>query len=102
VTQVTRAALSGLPGAVATATVVADLATRELSVVVEGADHALSVRLLDPLGALAASGGALLEGSGISGLDALPAVPGVYSVQVIDPKGGARAVEISVAKTVGD
>jgi hypothetical protein len=102
VTQVTRASLSGLPGAVATATVVADLATRELSVVVEGADHALSVRLLDPLGALAASGGALLEGSGISGLDALPAVPGVYSVQVIDPKGGARAVEISVAKTVGD
>ena len=102
VTQVTRATLSGLPGAVAIATVTTDLATRELSVVVEGADHALSVRLLDPLGALAASGGALLEGSAYSGLDALPAAPGVYSVQVIDPKGGAKAVRISVAKTVAD
>jgi len=82
--------------------VVTDLATRELSVVVEGADHALSVRLLDPLGALVASGGALLEGSGSSGLDAIPGAAGVYSVQVIDPTGGTGAVAISVAKAVSD
>jgi hypothetical protein len=102
VTEVTYATGSGLPGAIATATVVTDLATRELSVVVEGADRALSVRLLDPLGELVASGGALLEGSGFSGLDAIPGAAGVYSVQVIDPTGGTGAMAISVAKAVSD
>jgi hypothetical protein len=99
-TRVTRAVLTGLPGASATATVVADLATREISVVVEGSSHALAVRLLDPLGVLAGSGGALLQGSPLSGLDAVPAAPGVYTVQVIDPAGGTGAIRISVAETM--
>jgi hypothetical protein len=37
---------------------------------------------------LAGSGGALLQGSPLSGLDAIPAAPGVYTVQVIDSTGG--------------
>lgn len=98
-TQVQVKALSGLPGALATATVAADAASEEISVVVSGAAKPLAVRLLDPLGGLLGSGGALLEGSPLSGLDAKPSLPGLYTVQVIDTSGGTQSVEISVATT---
>jgi hypothetical protein len=100
VTTVSPALLSGLPGAATTATVVADLTTREISVVVEGSANPLSVKLLGPSGGVAGVGGALLSGTGISGLDALAAVPGVYTVQVVDQVGGAGAVKVSIARTV--
>ena len=77
-----------------------DAATEELSVVVAGSAKPLLVRLVGPGGGLLASGGALLSGSALSGLDAKPALAGVYTVQVIDQLGGAKAIEISVAKTV--
>jgi hypothetical protein len=99
VTELHARTLSGLPGALATAAVTAGGGTEEISVVVSGGGSPLSVRLLDPLGGLLASGGALLGGSALSGLDARPAIPGVYTIQVIDTSGGAGAVEISVART---
>ncbi len=68
--------------------------------VVEGSDHPLEVQLLAPAGLPLASGGALLAGSPISGLDAAVSVPGTYVVRVIDPTGGSGAVTVSVARTV--
>jgi PA domain-containing protein len=100
VTQVSSALLGGLPGAVATATVMADPATEEISVVVEGSAKPLAVRLLGPAGNLVASGGALLDGQGFAGLDAPAAAAGLYTVQVVNQIGGAGAVQISVARTV--
>ncbi len=97
VTQVTPALLSGLPGAVAVATVNADAATQEISVVVDGSSQPLTVRLLSPAGGLVGSGGALLAGQPLSGLDAKAATAGLYTVQVL---GGTGAVKISVARTV--
>lgn len=47
-----------------------------------------------------ASGGALLDGFTVSGLDAASLLVGLYTVQVIDEAGGTEAVEISVARTV--
>ncbi|HEX9945842.1 MAG TPA: hypothetical protein VGG03_27865 [Thermoanaerobaculia bacterium] len=100
VTQVSPALLSGLPGAVATTTVAADPATQEISVVVEGSGKPLSVRLLGPTGSLVASGGSLLNGQALSGLDAPAVTAGIYTVQVVDALGGAKSVQISVARTV--
>jgi hypothetical protein len=100
VTAVTPAVLSGLPGGVATATVATDLKTKEISIVVEGAAKPLTVKLLDPLGGLVGSGGALVSGLTVSGLDAVPAAVGIYTVQVIDPLGGSGQVQISIARTV--
>jgi PA domain len=99
-TELRAGMLSGLPGGVTAATFTTDAATEELSVVVAGGAKPLLVRLLAPGGGLLATGGALLSGSALSGLDAKPALAGVYTVQVIDSLGGAKAVEISVAKTV--
>jgi hypothetical protein len=98
VTQTSSAALSGLAGGVATTTVLSDEATEEVSVIVEGAPSPLLVRLLDPAGALVASGGALLAGSAASGVDAA-ATAGLYTVQVVDTAGGAGALQISIART---
>lgn len=100
VTEATTALLGGLPGAVAVATVSVDLATEEVSVVVEGGAEPLSVVLLDPDGGLLASGGALLDGFTVSGLDATTSLAGLYTVQVLDEAGGTDSVEISVAQTV--
>ncbi len=101
VTEVTSALLTGLPGAVATATVFADQATEEISVVVEGGSQPLLVQLVGPGGSIVASGGALLAGFPVSGLDAATTVSGLYTVQVIDGAGGAGSIEISTARTVG-
>ncbi len=100
VTTTSATVLSGLPGGTVTATVAADAATEEISVVVEGSGRPLVVQLVGPTGALAGSGGALVEGLALSGLDAAAAVPGTYVVQVIDPLGGSRDVAISAARTV--
>jgi hypothetical protein len=98
VTTTSSALLSGLAGAVATATVLADQATEQISVVVEGSPEPLRVQLLAPTGALVASGGALLAGSAASGLDAT-ATDGLYTVQVVDEVGGAGRVQVSIART---
>jgi hypothetical protein len=98
VTTTSSALLSGLAGAVATATVLADQATEQISVVVEGSPEPLRVQLLAPTGALVASGGALLAGSAASGLDA-SATDGLYTVQVVDAVGGAGRVQVSIART---
>lgn len=100
VTDATDALLGGLSGATATTAILADPATRELSVEVAGSDHPLDVQVLDPEGALVARGGALLDGATISGTDLVPLVGGLYTVRVSDPAGGASAVRISVARTV--
>ena len=99
-TEVTTETLSGLPGAAVLATVLVDDATDEISVVVEGGANALQVLLLDPLGRLVASGGALLSGGSLSGVDLGPPTAGLHTIQVTDTTGGTGAVEISVARTV--
>ncbi len=101
VTEVTSRSLGALPGALATATVLADSATREISVVVEGSARPLLVQLLAPTGAVVASGRELIGGSTISGLDAAADVPGLYTVEVVNELGGAGQIEISIARTVG-
>jgi hypothetical protein len=100
VTQTTSAVLSGLPGGLATATVLTDAATEEISVVVEGSNKPLTVKLLDSMGTLSGTGGALIQGSTFSGLDAVPAAPGLYTVQAIDTTGGSGSIRISIARTV--
>jgi hypothetical protein len=69
-------------------------------VVVEGSPRALTVRLLDPLGTLLATGGSLVAGTSASGLDAPAGGAGLYTVEAIDLLGGAGTVEVSVARTV--
>lgn len=73
---------------------------REVSVVVEGSALPLTVRLIDPTGDLIASGGALLAGSGLSGLDAVVTAPGTYTVQVVNTLTPGKTVGISIARTV--
>jgi hypothetical protein len=74
---------------------------REVAVLVLGASQPLTVKLLDPLGTVVATGGSLLDGFTDSGLDAKVLTPGTYTLQVLRPLGvtGGK-VEIDVAKTV--
>jgi hypothetical protein len=60
----------------------------------------LTVRLRGPAGGLLATGGALLAGGTVSGLDAGVSAPGTYTVQVLNALGAFSRVEISVARTV--
>jgi hypothetical protein len=73
-------------------------ADREVSVVVEGSAVPLTVRLLDPLGLLVASGDALVDGLALSGLDAAVSRPGTYRLEVLR-LDAAEPLEISVART---
>lgn len=72
----------------------------EVSVVVDGMAGPLTVQLLDPLGSVIASGGALLPGFTASGLDKAVTAPGTYSIKVINTLGLTGDVTISVARTV--
>jgi hypothetical protein len=72
----------------------------EVSVVVEGMAGPLTVQLLDPLGGLIASGGALLPGFTASGLDKAVTAPGTYTVKVINTLGLTGNVMVSIARTV--
>ncbi|HEX9940749.1 MAG TPA: hypothetical protein VGG03_01935 [Thermoanaerobaculia bacterium] len=71
-----------------------------VSVLVEGAPAPLTVRLLDPLGTLLSTSGALVPGLPASGLDAAVTAPGRYRLEIVNtlPLGGK--VDISVARTV--
>ena len=71
-----------------------------VSVVVEGSLTALTVRLLDPLGGLLATGGALLPGGAVSGVETDVAQPGTYRVEVLNVLGAFSQIEISTARTV--
>lgn len=74
---------------------------RLVSVLVEGGSQPLTVRLLDPLGLVVATGGALLDGFTDSGLDASVSKTGTYTVQVLRPLGVTSGkVDISIARTV--
>lgn len=71
-----------------------------LSVVVEGGEQPLSVTVLSPAGLPVATGGALIEGTTLTGVDtSLPA--GTYTVQAIGAATMAPSnVEVSIARTV--
>lgn len=74
---------------------------REVAVLVEGGSQSMTVRLLDPLGLVVATGGSLLDGFTDSGVDASVSKPGTYTVQVLRPLGVTSGqVEISIAKTL--
>lgn len=96
----TRAATVRLRLGTWTGTLELGPADESVSIVVEGSDRPMSVTLRDATGGLVAAGGALLQGLAVSGLDAAAAAPGTYTVQVIDPLGGAASLEVSVARTV--
>ncbi len=70
----------------------------EVSIVVEGALAAPTVRLLAPSGSLLATGGALLSGLTAGGVDSAVATPGTYRVQVLTAPG--QSVTLSAARTV--
>jgi serine protease AprX len=72
----------------------------EVSVVVGDSLVPLTVRLVDPLGNLVASGQALISGLSASGLDAAVSKAGVYKVQVVNVTGAFKKIEISTARTV--
>ncbi len=100
-TEITSATFDGaLPGALATVTTSVDAATEEISLVVDGSSAPVLVRLRDGLGGLLAEGSGLLAGLATSGLDALPAGAGTYTVEVINPLPGGGTVEVSVTRTL--
>ena len=70
-----------------------------VSVVVEGSAVPLTVSLLGPAGELLATGESLLGGAA-SGTDAQTAVPGNYTVQVLNVLGAFQTLEVSIARTV--
>ncbi|HWM94489.1 MAG TPA: hypothetical protein VN493_27285 [Thermoanaerobaculia bacterium] len=74
-----------------------------VSVLVEGGSKLMTVRILDSLGQVVATGsGLLVKGKGFteSGVDASVSKPGTYTVQVLRPLGVTGGqVEISIAKT---
>jgi hypothetical protein len=74
--------------------------TVELSVVVEGSALPVTVELLDTLGNLLASGGQLLPGLALSGLDAPVERSGTYTVRFANTLAPGKAATISVAATV--
>lgn len=96
----TDASVGELVGGMLVRTVRVGSHDESVSVVVDGAERPLSVELLDPLGLPVATGGALLPGLSVSGLDAPVAAAGDYTLRVVDPLGAAASVEVSVARTV--
>ncbi len=78
-----------------------DALTEHVSVVVEGSQLPLGVSLVDPLGQVVASGGALIPGLAISGVDAAVTQPGTYEIRIPNPLGAFSQVGISSARTVG-
>lgn len=98
VTSVSTA--SALEGAIVERTVSIGPSDREVSVVVEGSSVPLTVRLLDPLGNIVATGEALISGLSASGLDAAVSSVGTYRVQVVNVAGAFSSVEISIARMV--
>jgi hypothetical protein len=74
---------SAAEGPVLLRTVTIGLTDVDISVLVEGSATPLTVKLLDPTGAVVASGSSLLSGFTASGVDAPVTVPGTYTVQVL-------------------
>lgn len=73
---------------------------REVGVLVTGGGESMTVRLLNPLGLVVATGGSLLEGFTDSGVDATVSTPGIYTVEVLRPLNVTSGqVEVSIAKT---
>jgi len=95
----TTTASSG-EGAVIVRTVEVGALDEHVSVVVEGSLLPVTVRLLDPLGQVLASGKALVAGLSTSGVDALPSGPGTYRIEVVNVLGAFRTIQISTARTV--
>ncbi len=91
---------SSSDGAIIERTVEVGSRDTEVSVVVEGSLVPLTVRLLDPLNNLVASGQALISGLSASGLDASVSKAGAYKVQVVNSIGAFQTIQISVARTV--
>lgn len=73
---------------------------RVVSAFVQGGSQSMTVRILDPLGLVLATGGGLLQGFTDSGVDASVSKPGTYTVQVLRPLSVTSGkVEISIART---
>lgn len=99
-TSRSTATLSGLPNSVILRTVEVTANDRSLSVNVDGSSQPLTVNILDPAGALLATGSALLTGQTISGAETAISADGTYTVQVVDVLGLTGTVDISIARTV--
>ncbi|HEX6201594.1 MAG TPA: hypothetical protein VF100_01250, partial [Thermoanaerobaculia bacterium] len=98
--QTTTHAAKGSEGAVISRPIEVGPEVEHVSVLVEGALVPLTVRLLDPLGNLLATGGALLDGLAVSGVDGVPAAPGTYRLEVLNTAGALTNLQISTARTV--
>ncbi|HZD16563.1 MAG TPA: hypothetical protein VE669_00325 [Actinomycetota bacterium] len=100
VTTTSTGDLAGLGTTVLVETVEVGPSDEWLSVVVEGAEEPVTVKLLDPTLGTVAKAGQLLAGSSTVGLDFEPVLAGPYTVQVLDTEGSPATVEISIARTI--
>jgi hypothetical protein len=98
--ETTTDTVSGSEGALIVRQLAVGDDAEHVSVVVEGSPVPLTVRLLDPLGNLLATGGALLDGLAVSGLDAVPAGAGSYRLEIVNTAGPLAKLQISTARTV--
>jgi hypothetical protein len=99
-TTTSTGVLSGLGTTLVTRTVQVGPYDEWLSVVVEGAEQLVTVKLLDPTLGTIAQAGQLLAGSSAVGIDIKPLIAGPYTVQVLDTRGSPASVEISISRTI--
>lgn len=100
VTTTSTGELPGLGSTVLVETIELGPKDEWLSVVVEGAQEPVTVKLLDPMLRPVAEAGQLLAGANAVGLDVEPVLAGPYTVQVLDTQGSPATVEISIARTI--
>ncbi|MBI4259220.1 MAG: exo-alpha-sialidase [Actinobacteria bacterium] len=100
VTTTSTGELSGLGTTVLVETVEVGPDDEWLSVVVEGAEGPVTVKLLDPTLGVVAQASQLLAGGSSVGIDLEPVLSGRYTVQVLDTQGSPATVEISIARTI--
>jgi hypothetical protein len=91
--------LGGLLGSLLSLSLSTSTSDVEVSVTVEGSAQPLGVKLTDALGNVVASGGALLPGSPISGVDALVSGGSSYLLQIESTAGTAETLRISITTT---
>jgi hypothetical protein len=100
ITTTSTGVLSGLGTTVLAKTVQVGPNDEWLSVVVEGAEELVTVKLIDPTLGTVAQAGQLLAGASAVGLDIKPVLAVPYTVQVLDIRGSPATVEISIARTI--
>lgn len=98
-TAVTTTDLGGLLGSLLSVSISTNSSDVEVTVTIEGSAEPLGVKLLDGAGNVVATGGALLEGSSVSGVDALVSGGATYLLQVESLSAVAETLTLSITTT---